>query len=134
MEEKIKVLSLIPVKKEVKKPEGAMSVQDYIEEMAPGLYTFSKVYIGDAIETVDRLRPEIIWLQQEASVDCTELLKEIKRIHPSAAVFVMLVGVCDDEQETANTYLALGAYKCYFIPPMLLDELVHDMHVAMNIE
>ncbi len=134
MEEKIKVLSVGKAKKETKKPKNALSVQDYIEQLAPGMYTFSKAYIDDALETVDTLRPEIIWIHQEASMDCSELVKEIKRIHPSAVIFMMFIGVFDDEQEMMNTYLELGAYKCYFIPPMMLDTLVHDMHVALNLE
>lgn len=134
MKEKIKILSVGNAKKEVKKPKGSLTVQDYIEQLAPGMYTFSKVYVEDAIEVVDTLRPEIIWIHQEVSMDCSELVKEIKRIHPAAVIFMMFVGVVDDEQEVMNTYLALGAYKCYFIPPMMLDTLVHDMYVALNLE
>lgn len=134
MKEKIKILSVGNAKKEVKKPKGSLTVKDYIEQLAPGMYTLSKAYVEDAIEVVDTLRPEIIWIHQEVSKDCSELIKEIKRIHPAAVIFMMFVGVFDDEQEVMNAYLALGAYKCYFIPPMMLDTLVHDMYVALNLE
>lgn len=135
MEEKIKILSVGKAKKEVKKPpKGSFSVQDYIEQADPGMYTFSKAYIEDTIERVEALRPEIIWIHQEQPMDCSDLVKEIKRIHPAAVIFMMLIGVYEDEQEVMDTYTALGAYKCYFIPPMMLDTLVHDMHVALNLE
>lgn len=135
MGEKIKILSVGKAKKEVKKtPKGAFSVQDYIEQAAPGMYTFIKAYIEDTIKMVETLRPEIIWIHQEQSMDCSNLVKEIKRIHPAAAIFMMLIGAYEDEQEMSDTYTALGAYKCYFIPPLMLDILVHDMHVALNME
>ena len=103
MGEKIKILSVGKAKKEVKKqPKGSFSVQDYIEQADPGMYTFSKAYIEDTIEMVGTLRPEIIWIHQEQSMDCSDLVKEIKRIHPAAIIFMMLIGAYEDEQEIMN--------------------------------
>ena len=132
MQEKIKVLSIVKSKTKVKK--GMLSIEDCIDQYAPGMYTYSDVLAKDAIKEVDKLRPEIIWITQDASTDYSDLVKEIKRIHPAAAIFMMFAGVFDDEQELTNTYLALGVYKCYFIPPLILDTLAHDMYVALNLE
>lgn len=137
MKEKIKVLT-INTKKKRKKSKisngSGMNLGDFIEEHAPGMYSFSEVYASDAIDEVEALRPEIIWIVQDASMDCSELIKGIKSIHPAAAIFVMLFGVIDDEQEVMNTYSALGVYKCYFLPPLVIDTLAHDMYVALNLE
>ena len=95
MKEKVKVLT-INTKKKVRKPRASngsgKSMGDIIEEYAPGMYSFSEVYAGDAIKEVEALRPEIIWIVQDASMDSSGLVKEIKSIHPAAVIFVMLFG------------------------------------------
>lgn len=137
MKEKVKVLTINTKKKRRKSNisnGSGTNLGDFIEEYAPGMYSFSEVYASDARKEVEALRPEIIWIVQDASMDSSELIKEIKSIHPAAAIFVMLFGVIDDEQDVMNTYSALGVYKCYFLPPMVLDTLAHDMYVALNLE
>ena len=136
MKERIKVLSISTKKKarKIKKSENSVSLGEFIERYAPGMYTFHDAYACDAIEAVETLRPEIIWINQEASKDYTNLVKEIKRAHPTVAIFMLLHGACDDEQEVMNAYSSCGAYKCCFLPPVIIDTLVHDMYVALNLE
>lgn len=137
MIEKVKVLSINTKKKakrRLKKPKDSLPMQEYIEQLAPDMYSVREVYVEGAIEAVEAFRPEIIWILQEVSKDYSELVKEIKRIHPAAVVFMLFFGVCEDEEEMMNTYSVLGVYKCYFLPPMILDTLVHDMYVATNLE
>ena len=137
MKEKVKVLS-INTKRKRKTLKGSadsgMTLAKCMEQFAPGLYTFSEAYVEDAIGAVETLRPEVIWIAQEASKDCSELVKEIKRVHPTAVIFLMFVGLVDDEQEMMEKFYALGTYKCYFLPPLMLDTLAHDMYVALNLE
>jgi len=137
MKEKVKILSINTKKKGRKSKtsnESGKSMGDYMEELAPGMYSFSEVYACDAIKEVETLRPEIIWILQDALMDSSGLVKEIKSIHPAVAIFVMLFGVADDEQELMKKYSDLGAYKCYFLQPLVLDTLAHDMYVALNLE
>lgn len=137
MKEKIKIMS-VNTKKKGRRLRGVkdsgISMAECIEQLVPGMYTFREVYAGDAVETAETLRPEIIWILLEASGDCLDLLEKLKRVHPEAAVFVMFVGPTEDEQEVINAYSASGAYKCYFLPPFILNTLVHDMYVALNLE
>lgn len=137
MKDKVKVLSINTKKKKTPSKGSAdsgMSLIKCMEQFAPGLYTFSEAYVADAIGAVETLRPEVIWMTQEASKDCSELVIEIKRVHPTAAIFLMFIGLVDDEQEMMERFYSLGVYKCYFLPPLMLDTLAHDMHVALNME
>lgn len=137
MKEKIKILS-INTKKKVRKPktfiDAEVSMGECIEQLVPGMYTISEVYESDAIERVETLQPEIIWILQEASGDCLHLVNKIKKMQSEAVIFILFFGVIDDEQEVINTYSTLGVYKCYFLPPLVFDTLIHDMHVALNLE
>jgi len=72
MKEKVKILSINTKKKGRKSKtsnESGKSMGDYMEELAPGMYSFSEVYACDAIKEVETLRPEIIWILQDALMD-----------------------------------------------------------------
>lgn len=99
---------------------------------APDLYeNFYAIGKKDAIKQVMELRPEIVMLSNEMK-DALEVLKEIKKLNPEGAIFVVL-GMVEDEQEAIDEFKAYGAYKCYSTP-LSMDTLTHDMYVALNIE
>ena len=67
MKEKVKVLT-INTKKKRKKPKAygsGKSLGDFIEEYAHCMYSFSEVYVRDAIDEGETLRPEIILITQD---------------------------------------------------------------------
>ena len=132
MKEKIKVFFVHSKKM---KPKASKETLEYlIEREAPDTYEFFDGYCGEnIIEQVENQRPEIVFLSQNKSIDALELVKRLKSVHPSTVVFVILSDMIDDEQETIDEYMAAGAYKCYFAT-LVLDTLVHDMHVALNLE
>ena len=103
-----------------------------LERYVPDLYeNFYAVGEKEAIKQVTELQPEIVMLSNDMK-DTLELLKNIKQIHPTGAIFVVL-GMVDDEQETIDEFKAHGAYKCY-TAPLSMDTLTHDMYVALNLE
>ena len=59
----------------------------------------------ETLKKVEELRPEIILILpsilQDNIEDGVRLLKEIKQVHPQAAVF-MNMGIVDDEQEAID--------------------------------
>lgn len=132
MKDKIKVLFVRSKKR--KQRATAKSLEDLIELEAPDTYAFIDGYDREGImEQVAVQKPEIVFLSQGKSLNALALLKEIKAIHPSAAVFVVLSNRIEDEQEAIDEYMAAGAYKCYF-STLVLDTLVHDMYVSQNLE
>lgn len=129
MEKKIKLLFI--ANKKMKK-DDEKNTRNLFEEYAPGLYDiFTSVGAKESIEQVLLLYPEIIVLNDNVK-QAQSLLKKIKQIHPNANVFVF-IGMVEDEQKTIDEYIACGAYKCY-MPPIVMDSLVHDMYVALNLE
>lgn len=132
--DRIKVLSLGMAKNEIKKPKGAISVQEYIERIAPDTYEFSKGYIEDAISEIESKNPQIVWIHQDGLRDYNDLIHVIKNNNPSIIIFIIIAGLLEDEQEIQDQYMESGAYKCYCVPPLMIDELVHDMYVALNME
>ena len=134
MKAKIKVLLTSKKKPPKKSPKGSIRIEDFIEKEVPSMYEF--IYgIGeeDIINQVDKHRPEIILITQGVTMDDLELLKKIKQHHPLSIVFMLLLNMIDDEQETIDEYMAYGAYKC-FLQPLMIETLVHDMYVALNLE
>lgn len=131
---KIKVLSIGKKKNEIRKKKGTITVQDYIEKEVPGLYIFRKAYIENAINEIKATNPDIIWIHQDGQNDYTELITEIKKLNFTTVILVIITGIIEDEQEMKDRYLMAGAYKCYFVPPLILDELIHDMYVSKNLE
>ena len=128
MTEKITILMRGNKKQRFKK--SAIRLEDMIEKEAPDMYEFIYgVDEEDIIVQVDKCRPEIVFIGQ----DDLELLKKIKQLHTLVAVFVFMLDILDDEQEAIDKYMAYGAYKCC-LPPLMIDTLVHDMHVALNLE
>lgn len=129
MTERIKILS---IGKKKMKPEEAKNWKRLIERYAPDTYdTIDAGGEEEGIKQIVALRPEIILLNDNVK-DALGLLKKIKQIHSSAAVFVLL-NMSDDEQEAIDEYMASGAYKCC-LPPLIMDTLIHDMYVALNLE
>lgn len=127
--QKIKLLSI--GNKKIKKAEKK-NWEALLERYAPDLYeNFYAVGEKEAIMQVEKLQPEIVILSGDMK-DSFGLLKNIKQIQPTGAIFVML-GMLDDEQETMDEFKAYGAYKCY-IAPVSMDTLTHDMYVALNLE
>ncbi|MDF2538687.1 MAG: hypothetical protein K0S76_1708 [Herbinix sp.] len=129
MKARIKLLSIGNKKL---KSEHVKNWNNLIERYAPDMYDI--IYaIGEeeAIKQVVQLRPEIIMLPDKMK-DTLGLLIKIKRIHPTAAVFITL-GMVEDEQEAIDEFKAHGAYKCYTVP-LVMDTLIHDMYVALNME
>lgn len=130
--EKIRVL-FVQTKK-VRKSATVRTLGDIIEMAAPDAYEFSYVYgKSNLLGTVDEVRPEIVFLPTQKSVNALELVKEIKALYPSTAIFIMLSGREEDEQKTVEDFRAAGAYKCC-LPTLSIEGLVHDMYVALNLE
>ena len=132
--EKIKLLSN---GKKKAKPENPRNWAKTVERYAPEMYKLSYAAgKADALKQTKELLPEIILILpsilQDNLTDGLQLLKEIKQVHPRAAVFINM-GMIDDEQEAFDAYLACGAYKCYSAP-ISMDALFHDMYVALNLE
>jgi len=129
MEKKVKLLFIANRKM---KKDDEKNTRKLFEEYAPGLYDiFTSVGAKESIEQVILHHPEIIVLNDNVK-GAQELLKKIKQIHPKATVFVF-VSIVEDEQRVIDEYTACGAYKCY-MPPIVMDSLVHDMYVALNLE
>jgi len=132
MNEKVKVLFIS--EKTIKSNRGRKTLGDIIELQVPNTYSISYEHLGkNILEEISKLEPQIIFLTQKESKDTLGLLKKIKQIYPSMVVFVFISEIVDDEQETIDRYLAAGAYKCLFLT-MSVDSLIHDMHVALNLE
>lgn len=134
MMHKIKLLS---AGKKKAKFENLKNWEKTVERYAPDMYDlFYGAGEKDILNKVDELRPEIVLvlpsiLQRDLN-DGLRLLKEIHELHPSAAIFVTL-GIVDDEQEAIDAFMAAGAYKCY-AAPVIMDSLFHDMYVALNLD
>jgi len=135
MEEKIKVL-ITGKKRSIKQktPKGSMGLKDVIEREIPDMYEFISGDGEDAIEQeISRHCPEIVLITQIEPMDGLNLLIKAKQLNPATAVFILIFGIIDDEQEAIDEYMAAGAYKC-FLPPLMIESLVHDMYVALNLE
>ena len=132
MKDKIKCLSMgyqKPKLDNIKSWEGA------VERYAPDMYEFFySTGEKETISQINKLQPEIIMMNpsNHKLLDSLGLLIKIKQLHPTAAVFVNL-NIVDDEQEVVEEFMARGAYKCY-LPPFFFDTLIHDMYVALNLE
>ncbi len=133
MEKKI-ILTVVKKIRKLKKKEQNMSLEAVIEDKTKGLYEFRKAIYSNAVETVKKINPNIVWLFDDGKFDVDTILKEIHSINSQIAIFIMVTGNYEDEQEVGDYFVSLGAYKCYFIPPLLLDSLIHDMYVALNME
>ena len=134
MGEKIKLMSVGSKKAKLANSSNwAKTVERYAPDMYELIYVVGE---KETLKKVEELRPEIILILpsilQDNIEDEVRLLKEIKQVHPQAAVF-MNMGIVDDEQEAIDAYMAAGAYKCYSAP-ISMDALFHDMYVALNLE
>lgn len=127
--EKIKILSV--GNKKMKKDERK-NLEKLIEIFAPDLY---QVYYAagekDAYNQIVNLRPEIILVANDLQ-DTIEFVRKAKGMHMQG-VFLVVLGMVDDEQLEIEKFSAAGAYKCYPIP-LSMDTITHDMYVAMNME
>ena len=134
MKEKIKVLITRKKKWITKRAKQSSNIEYIIEKMAPGVYEFiDGVGEENIIMQVEKCSPEIIFIVPYAQMDGLNLLRQIKRLQPTANVFVFLLNIIDNEEETIDQYMSLGAYKC-FLPPLNINTLVHDMYVSLNLE
>ena len=103
------------------------------EEYAPGLYNiFHLVGTEDVVNQIIDLKPGIIVLNDDVN-NSLELTKQIKQILPNTAIFIFMLSIVDDEQEAIDEYMSSGAYKCY-LPPIVMDTMIHDMYVSLNLE
>ena len=133
MKEKIKFMTIVKGKTNKSNMESWKKV---IERYAPDMYDM--IFVTgeeESIKQVGKLRPEIIVIDlgnQHKPMDALGLLKKIKQLHPPAPILIIL-GMVNDEQETIDEFMAYGAYKCY-LPPIVVDTLIHDMYVALNLE
>ena len=129
MKEKFKILS-VGAKKMNRNDERNWSA--LVDQYVPDMYTnFFSVGVDDTLKQVICLRPEIVLLSARLR-DPLSLLKRIKQIHATTVIFVLL-NMVDEDQETIDEFMSAGAYKCY-LPPIIIDSLAHDMHVALNLE
>jgi len=138
MNKKVKVL-IAPIKnmsepKKRKVKKGTMTLDGIIESQVPDTYDFIHGFgVEDNITKIALHQPEIVFIIQNKPMDGLDLLTNIKLLHPSTVVFIFMFEIVDDEQETTDAYMAAGAYRCCF-PPLNIDQITHDMHVALNLE
>lgn len=134
MKEKIKVLSICLNKHILKKQMRNKTLYDNIESVVPDTYEFIYTYISkNILKEIEEYQPKIVFMTQNESKDTLGLLKEIKQLMPSVAVFVLLSDLIEDEQGTIDEYMGAGAYKCLF-SALSVNSLAHDMYVALNLE
>ncbi len=132
MNEKVKVLFIN--EKKIKSNRSRKTLGDIIELQVPNTYSINYEHFGkNILEKIAELEPQIVFLTQKESKDTLGLLKKIKQTYPSMVVFVFISEIDDEEQKIIDKYLAAGAYKCLFLT-MSVDSLIHDMHVALNLE
>lgn len=132
MKEKIKVLFVRS--KKLKHKVSKDTLEYLIDRETPDTYEFINAYIWENIlEIIDKESPGIVFLSQNKLVDILELVKKIKSVYPSVAIFLISSDMVNDEQATIDAYIAAGVYKCYF-SALVIDTLVHDMYVALNLE
>lgn len=127
---KIKVLNIYQKKIKVNRK----TISDLIETMVPDMYEFTTGYIGtNIIDEIKNLCPQIVFLWQCESKYMLDLIKRIKEIDPSVAIFAFVPDIVDNEQKLIDEYMAAGVYKC-LLSTISLDSLIHDMYVALNLE
>lgn len=118
------------------KLDNIKSWEGAVERYAPDMYEFfHSTGEEETITQINKHQPEIIIIHpsnKHKPSDSLGLLIKIKQLHPTAAVFVYL-NIVDNEQEVVDEFMARGAYKCY-LPPYFIDTLIHDMYVALNLE
>lgn len=130
-------LILLSVQKKKPTSQALKDWERVVDRYAPDMYELLySIGLKDTLKKVKELQPEIVlilasMLEGDLS-DGLQLLKDLKRLSPTSAVFVTL-GAVYDEQEAIDEFTAGGAYKCY-APPVIMDTLFHDMFVALNLE
>lgn len=126
MQEKIKLLTITPDKRDVKR------IQSLHDQYVPDTYLCFKAQNGkDAVKIIPEIHPDIIVIELlNSKIDGIALLDTIKQLSPQTKVFVYSY---DDDPDTIDEYKAKGAYK-YYIIPLLIDTYFHDLYVAMNLE
>ncbi len=126
MQEKIKLLTITPDKKDVKR------IQCLHDQYVPGTYLcFKARNEKEAFKIIPEIHPDIIVIELlNSRIDGIALLDTIKQLSPQTKVFVYSY---DDDPDTIDEYKTKGAYK-YYIIPLLIDTYFHDLYVAMNLE
>ena len=107
-----------------------VSVCDVLEEFlrSRGYEVYAALDGPNAIATVKEVRPHIVLLDIiMPGMGGIKVLKEIKRVDPSASV-IMVTGVGDDE--LARRTLELGAYD-YITKPVNFDYLENALMVKI---
>lgn len=134
MGDKIKFLTIDKKRPREKYREGW---EKTVETFAPDMYELHYGIAGkDACKKVSELQPGIVWVYPNVVKKNLEkgrhLVREIKRLSPGSAVFV-LFDELDNEEEVFDAYTASGAFKCY-VPVYSVNTIFHDMYVALNLE
>ena len=126
MREKIKLLTITPDKRDLKR------IQDLHDKYVPDTYLcFKAKNEKEAIRVIPEIKPEIIVIELlNSKIDGIALINKIKELSPHTKVFVYSY---DDDPDVIDEYKANGAYK-YYIIPLLIDTYFHDLYVALNIE
>lgn len=132
MADKLKLFSALK-----KKTHGKTGWKDVVERFSPNLYElFDGIGEKDILKKVNELKPEIILVSSlfaEADVDATaQLVKNMKLVNPSGAIFVRL-GQIEDEEEATDLFMSCGAYKCY-PEPVIMNALFHDFYVSLHLD
>lgn len=133
MKEKIKVLSVITEKRRYRSCK--LTMNDVIEKEVPDTYEFKVVFKRqNIIEQIEQYRPKIVFLPHDGLINTLELLRQIKQVHPSIVIFILLSEkLIEDEQKTISEFYNAGAYKCVY-STFAINSLIHDMHVSLNLE
>lgn len=126
MREKIKLLTITPDKRDLKR------IQDLHDKYVPDTYLcFKAKNEKEAVKILSEINPEIIVIELlNSKIDGIALINKIKQLSPHTKVFIYSY---DDDPDVIDEYKAKGAYK-YYIIPLLIDTYFHDLYVALNIE
>ena len=109
--------------------ENLKEWNEVIEEHAPDLYEIIYEFREkEVLKQLKEFRPQVIMLTSLKNT--LDWIKTIKQLYPEKPIFV--IGREEDE-ELFDEFMACGAYKCY-LPPFASETMMHDIHVALNLE
>lgn len=130
--DKIRVLYV--QEKRIKEKDKAMTIGGVIDSMVPDTYEMDYIGIKENIlKKVEAFKPHIIHISQSPKVDILEMVNNIRKTFPSIVIFVSISDHVSNQQEVILQLKDAGVYKCYGFT-LVIENLIHDMFVALNME